>query len=107
MELNNALPGDTRAELERALALAVMREQRQMWEMLPLATHWVYRVARAEGAPPDGEWLVAWGHDRQLALDTSLPRWDAIRTACLAAAGLLAMLLVLSHAWRVLARKSE
>ena len=29
-----------------------MREQRQMWEMLPLATHWVYRVARAEGAPP-------------------------------------------------------
>ena len=107
VELNNALPGDTRAELERALALAVMREQRQMWEMLPLATHWVYRVARAEGAPPDGEWLVAWGHDRQLALDTSLPRWDAIRTACLAAAGLLAMLLVLSHAWRVLARKSE
>jgi hypothetical protein len=100
VELYSAAPADTRAQLERQVALAVMREQRQTWETFPSASQWAYEIAFADAGPPTAEWLVAWGQDRDLALARSIPHWDDIRAAALVVAALLVLPLLMRRLLR-------
>jgi len=100
VELHSVIPVDTRAQLERQLALAIMREQRQIWEAFPSASQWAYEVAFADAAPPAAEWLVACGQERDLALSRFAPHWDDVRAAALVAAALLVLLLLVHRLFR-------
>lgn len=102
VELHSATPPDTRAQLEQQLALAVMREQRQVWEALPAASQWAYDVAFTAGEGPAATWLVAWGQSRALVLDRSIPDWVRIRMAALVVVAFLALPLIVRRLWRAL-----
>jgi len=95
VELHSASPTDTRAELERQLALAVMRQQRQAWEALLPAAQWAYEVAFEDSGPPAAEWLVGWEKQCNLSLERIIPRWGDIGAAGLALAALLVLVALL------------
>lgn len=80
IELQSALPADQPGDPEHRLALLAQREQRQVWESLPSASYWIYRVSYGDApqAPPGLSWMVGWGQARQLEATYPIYHWSAI-----------------------------
>lgn len=90
VELQDAPPGDERAQLEQRFALIALREQRQIWEHLPSGTYWVYRVAFGDtSGAPRRAWLLGWGQTRSLEMVHPVYRWDDVLRVSLIGLGLV------------------
>ncbi|MBC7234714.1 MAG: hypothetical protein H5T69_02650 [Chloroflexi bacterium] len=91
VELQSGQPTSERERLEQRLAFLALREQRQVWQRLPSATYWVYRL---EWEPSAGEknkaWMLSWGQAQDLMVEVVRFRWPFL----LRSIGLLAFILL-------------
>jgi len=99
IEVRNSSPEDERGQLERRLALIVLREQGRVWERLPSACYWIYRVGWGGGIEthPKFDWLLSWAQIRDLQASYSVPRWARLCPALPVSVGLLALLVAAVH----------
>lgn len=84
VELRNQRPSDDIGALENQLALLALREQAQVWDGLPSASYWTYRVAAPAGADPSAAaqapaiWLIPWGETTRLAVARRAILWPSV-----------------------------
>jgi hypothetical protein len=58
--------------LQQRLANYMLREQQQVWRQLPAYSLWTYRVALGQAGVYQGEWILTWGQNRTLELNTTV-----------------------------------
>jgi hypothetical protein len=107
IELGTERPADERARMEAQLAAIVMGEQRRIWDGLPSASYWTFRVTYAGAHEPASPWNVGWGQTRDLEATSTILHWPAIRQAALVAAAGLAGLIALFSIGAHLRRRTE
>ncbi|OGO05341.1 MAG: hypothetical protein A2Y60_04115 [Chloroflexi bacterium RBG_13_54_9] len=80
IELQSALAQNEEDQSEQRLALLTQREQRQIWDSLPAASYWIFRVNYGDAlqVPPGLSWLVGWGQARQLQIVYPVYHWPVI-----------------------------
>ena len=86
VELQNTTHQDERTQLEQRLVMMVLREQQEVWESLPSASYWVFRIEDGDTILA-GSWLLDWGQRRDLSISRINYHWDfCIKTALIALA---------------------
>jgi len=75
VELQNTTPQDERTQLEQRLVMMVLREQQEVWEALPSASYWVFRIEDVDTILA-GSWLLDWGQKRDLSISHVNYHWD-------------------------------
>lgn len=90
VELRSTVPESERAQIERQLAVFMLEQQSQVWELIPAGTYYVQRVVHPDLPHYQPSWLVSWGQERILRASQGFYRWDRV----LGAAGGAILLLV-------------
>jgi hypothetical protein len=98
VELRNASPGDERAQIEHQLAVLVLEQQSQIWELIPSGTYCLHQVNYPEYPTYHPTWLLSWGQERSLQSSHTFYRWS--RVLATASGAILLLMLILSRALR-------
>ena len=104
VELRNASPGDERAQIEHQLAVLVLEQQSQIWELIPSGTYCLHQVNYPEYPTYHPTWLLSWGQERSLQSSHTFYRWS--RVLATAGGAILLLMLILSRTLRRLMRRA-
>jgi len=100
---------DDGEQKETQLATIILREQRQIWESLPSASYWTYRVRYRSEDPSAAPvpWNVGWGQTRDLEATSTMFHREMIRQTLLITAGALGLGIVIAVTHYIGRRRSR
>ncbi|MGI5914912.1 MAG: hypothetical protein ACOX9A_00480 [Anaerolineae bacterium] len=109
VELGSQQPTDDGEQKETQLATIILREQRQIWESLPSASYWTYRVRYRSEDPSAAPvpWNVGWGQTRDLEATSTMFHREMIRQTLLITAGALGLGIVIAVTHYIGRRRSR
>jgi len=93
VEFRNAVPAGERAQIEQQLALLMLEQQSQTWELIPSGTYIVHQVVYPGFPTYQPTWLLSWGQQRVLRAEQTFYRWDRVLATMAAATVLLVLIL--------------
>lgn len=107
-EAANLPSSDELTQLQQRLANYMLRQQQQVWRQLPAYSLWTYQVALDQEGVSQGEWILTWGQNRTLEINTMIYNTIMLnRLAIISLATLALVVLGLLMPWKYLRRSGR